>query len=281
MEATRPSLASRAPPRFRRAHRRAAGHAGVQPPVDWSARTITFSFRAPIRATIRKRSCRSMPRARSVGEARSRCTRGSRPSPRGRNVHALNEVIRLARPRGAPALSHRVGALRGWYGAAPTLLRDLRGPEAEAGARAPRRGGSIVSPRHVPGVAGPETGQHFRRARGTRDSAAARGPAAPRVSARTTFRRGNSSRPRRSGTGWQASLAGVLGLAVSLDEGVEMNLLGLVTGFDVAPPALKLPGVRTLFPPHVVDCNGRIGSGDGREADDWLNAPDEAIRVER
>jgi hypothetical protein len=45
-----------------------------------------------------------------------------------------------------------------------------------------------------------------------------------------------------SGTGLQLSLAGVLGLSVGWVEGIEVNLLGLVAGLDLARPALKLPG---------------------------------------
>jgi len=45
-----------------------------------------------------------------------------------------------------------------------------------------------------------------------------------------------------SGTGWQFSLAGLLGVAAGLEEGLEMNLLGLSFGVDVADPALRLPG---------------------------------------
>jgi hypothetical protein len=52
------------------------------------------------------------------------------------------------------------------------------------------------------------------------------------------------------GTGVQLSLAGLLGLTIGWREGVELNLLGLVIGLDVARPALKLPGV------------GRLGVGD-------------------
>ena len=46
-----------------------------------------------------------------------------------------------------------------------------------------------------------------------------------------------------SGTGWQISLFGILGVIASRDEGVELNVLGLVTGIDVRHPALKLPGI--------------------------------------
>ena len=44
-----------------------------------------------------------------------------------------------------------------------------------------------------------------------------------------------------SGTGWQLSLYGLLGAAAAVQEGLEINLLGLVFGLDVARPALKLP----------------------------------------
>jgi hypothetical protein len=46
-----------------------------------------------------------------------------------------------------------------------------------------------------------------------------------------------------SGTGVQASLLGVLGVLVAAEEGVEINLLGLSLGVDVASPALRLPGL--------------------------------------
>jgi hypothetical protein len=46
-----------------------------------------------------------------------------------------------------------------------------------------------------------------------------------------------------SGTGVQASLYGLLGVLVSAEEGVEVNVLGLSLGIDLAPPALRLPGL--------------------------------------
>ena len=46
-----------------------------------------------------------------------------------------------------------------------------------------------------------------------------------------------------SGTGVQVSLLGLLGVIAGPDEGLELNVLGLVTGVDVRRPALKLPGI--------------------------------------
>jgi hypothetical protein len=44
-----------------------------------------------------------------------------------------------------------------------------------------------------------------------------------------------------SGTGYQLSMLGILGLLLGAEEGVELNLLGLSFGVDVAKPALRLP----------------------------------------
>ena len=52
-----------------------------------------------------------------------------------------------------------------------------------------------------------------------------------------------------SGTGYQVSVLGLAGLAVALEEGLELNLLELTFGVDINRPAIKLPGF------------GRIGLG--------------------
>ncbi|MCB1713765.1 MAG: DUF3750 domain-containing protein [Candidatus Competibacteraceae bacterium] len=46
-----------------------------------------------------------------------------------------------------------------------------------------------------------------------------------------------------SGTGAQLSVFGLAGLMVGLEEGIEVNLLGLTVGIDLLRPALKLPGL--------------------------------------
>ena len=49
-----------------------------------------------------------------------------------------------------------------------------------------------------------------------------------------------------SGTGLQLSLGGLLGVAIGLEEGLELNLLGLVVGLDPRRLAIKLPGLGRL-----------------------------------
>jgi len=44
-----------------------------------------------------------------------------------------------------------------------------------------------------------------------------------------------------SGSGYQLSLGGLLGITASTVEGLELNLLGLTFGVDPWPPAIKLP----------------------------------------
>ena len=52
-----------------------------------------------------------------------------------------------------------------------------------------------------------------------------------------------------SHTGVQFEVGGLFGVTVGWVEGIEVNILGLVTGIDIRRPALKLPGF------------GRIGMG--------------------
>ena len=49
-----------------------------------------------------------------------------------------------------------------------------------------------------------------------------------------------------SGTGYQLSIFGLLGLTLARQEGFEFNLLGLTFGVDILHPALKLPFVGRL-----------------------------------
>jgi len=49
-----------------------------------------------------------------------------------------------------------------------------------------------------------------------------------------------------SGTGYQLSMLGLLGLTLARDEGLELNLLGLSFGIDFSKPAIKLPFIGRL-----------------------------------
>lgn len=49
-----------------------------------------------------------------------------------------------------------------------------------------------------------------------------------------------------SGTGWQVSLWGLIGVAVALREGIELHFLGTTIGVDFDDLSIKLPGIGTL-----------------------------------
>lgn len=53
-----------------------------------------------------------------------------------------------------------------------------------------------------------------------------------------------------SGTGYQFSVLGVFGILIAAKEGVEINFLGLVYGFNPMTLTLKLPGIEIGAPPH-------------------------------
>lgn len=67
-----------------------------------------------------------------------------------------------------------------------------------------------------------------------------------------------------SGTGGQVSIAGLGGILIGREEGLELNFLGLTVGVDFMPFAIKLPGI------------GRIGWPDNGR---WLARGDEALPI--
>lgn len=166
--------------------------------------------------------------------------------PAGARAYTRYEVIGWRARLGGSGLTVHSGRAPDaeWYGAAPQLLRDLRGAQAEA----------VIA--RLDAVAAAYPFDSYRAWPGpnsntfvafvAREIPQLRVALPPHAVGKDFLPHGRVVAPTPSGTGWQASLGGLLGLAVALDEGLEVNLLGLVTGVDVAPPALKLPGVGRL-----------------------------------
>ena len=132
-----------------------------------------------------------------------------------------------------------------WYGAAPSLLADVRGAEAERViARLPEAVASYPFATSYGMWPGPNSntftahlGREIPELRLTLPSTAIGKDYLP-------LRRMVSRTP--SGTGYQLSLLGVLGAAVGADEGLELNVLGFVFGVDPRHVAVKLPGIGRL-----------------------------------
>lgn len=129
-----------------------------------------------------------------------------------------------------------------WYGAAPRLIDDLRGADAEAviaklpGAIAtyPYAGAYRAWPGPNSNTFIAHLGREIPELRLTLPSTAIGKDYLPfgEIVARTP-----------SGTGYQLSLSGLLGVSAGSAEGIEVNVLGLVVGVDLRRPALKLPGI--------------------------------------
>lgn len=164
--------------------------------------------------------------------------------PEGASRYTRYEVIGWYASGGRPVISESSQRAPDaeWYGAPPRLLRDLRGADAAAViARLPQAIESYPYPTEYRVWPGPNSNTflaHLGRAipeLGLTMPSTAIGK--DYVSLREIVG------PSPSHTGFAVSLYGLFGVIAAWDEGLEINVLGLVTGIDVRHPALKLPGV--------------------------------------
>jgi len=161
--------------------------------------------------------------------------------PTGAPRFDVYEVIGWRTWRGLPALAHsdRPADAR-WFGAAPWVLVDLRGPGVDrviADVRtAVERYPFAAEYRTWPGP----NSNTFTAWVG-REVPALHLDLPPTAIGKDWVPGAEVVRAP-SGTGWQVSVYGVLGVLAARDEGLEINLLGLSFGLDPFDPALKLPG---------------------------------------
>lgn len=133
---------------------------------------------------------------------------------------------------------------RNWFGNAPDMLADYRGAEAEAligaiedaVARYPHRGEYQVWP-------GPNSNTFTAWVAREVDGL---NVAFPSTAIGKDYLSGAWVAPMPSGTGYQLSMNGVFGVGVAREEGLELNLLGLVLGIEPRRLGVKLPGVGSL-----------------------------------
>ncbi|MCC5884728.1 MAG: DUF3750 domain-containing protein [Halomonas sp.] len=161
--------------------------------------------------------------------------------PLGASEYTLHQVTGWGRP----TLSSRSGAPdRAWFGSAPTLHATLCGSEAE---RAIERIDALLPdyPYRDRYRAWPGPNSNTFVAWLIREVPEL-SVALPSSAIGKDYLGGKVFAPTPSGTGAQLSLGGVLGAAVGLQEGLELNLAGLVLGIDPAALGIKLPGIGTL-----------------------------------
>jgi len=128
-----------------------------------------------------------------------------------------------------------------WYGARPQLLQDIRGAEAEKIIAAlPGAVASYPYPLTYTVWPGPNSNTFIAHlAREIPDMRLA----LPGNALGKDFTGWRVFASAPSGTGFQFSLGGIFGILLAIEEGIEVNLFGLVVGADPAHLAITLPGI--------------------------------------
>ncbi|MGH7393643.1 MAG: DUF3750 domain-containing protein [Candidatus Rokuibacteriota bacterium] len=153
------------------------------------------------------------------------------------------EVIGWGVDRGAPAVRvDRAAPDAYWFGARPVVLADLRGEGV--GELIERLEAAVASyPYNASYRLWPGPNSNTFTAHVGRAVPELRLDLPPTAIGKDFLTNGSLAAVTPGGRGVQLSLFGVAGLLVGVDEGLEVNLLGLTFGLDVMDPALKLPGV--------------------------------------
>jgi len=169
--------------------------------------------------------------------------------PSGAPAYTRYEVIGWGVDRGTPAVRvNRTGPDNYWFGSRPERLVDLRGDGVDALiARVEAAVRAYPYPSTYRTWPGPNSNTFT--AYVGRAVPELRLDLPPTAIGKDYLPGGVPVGPSPSGTGVQLSLLGLAGLLVGWEEGIELNLLGLIFGVDLKNPALKLPGVGRLgFP---------------------------------
>jgi Protein of unknown function (DUF3750) len=159
------------------------------------------------------------------------------------------EVVGWGVGRGARAVRvNRSGPDNYWFGSRPEKLADLRGPDVDALiARVEEAVRSYPYPDTYRTWPGPNSNTFI--AHVARGIPELRVHLPPTAIGKDYLPDGALIAWSPSGTGVQISVFGLLGLLLGMEEGIEVNILGLTLGLDLLAPALKLPGVGRLGMP--------------------------------
>jgi hypothetical protein len=168
----------------------------------------------------------------------------------GADTYHVHQVIGFRSQRGLPVISSEPDVPdRLWYGSQPELLVDLRGETAAA--LLPRVLAAVKSYPYAetytmwPGPNSNTFTAHIGR------QVPELGLQMPVTAIGKDYLGASLIASTPSGTGYQVSLLGALGVMVAVDEGIEFNLLGLSAGIDLHRPALKLPGIGRIGMPAM------------------------------
>ena len=157
--------------------------------------------------------------------------------------YTVHQVVGWRRFRGLPVLaSGRDVPDRSWFGSTPEIIADIRGEKAEA--LIPRIEQAVASypyPERYTTWPGPNSNTFV--AHVAREVPELRLELPTTAIGKDYLPNGSVAARAPSGTGYQLSLFGLLGITAAAREGLELNLLGLAFGLDPEEIAIKLPGV--------------------------------------
>jgi hypothetical protein len=153
------------------------------------------------------------------------------------------DVVGWGVMRGYPAVQvNRSGPDNYWFGSSPDKLLDRRGPGVDALiARIEEAVKSYPYPDSYRTWPGPNSNTFV--AHIARSVPELRLDLPPNAVGKDFLPGGALVAAAPSGTGFQFSLFGLLGVLGALEEGLEVNLLGLAFGIDLNTPAMRLPGL--------------------------------------
>lgn len=165
--------------------------------------------------------------------------------PENASAYERWEVVAWGTRSGGPAVRRDLRPVDGyWAGNRPVIVAEMRGPEAQA--LIPRIQETIASyPYPDSYVTWPGPNSNTFVAHVLRQVPELRAELPPTAIGKD-FLPGNIAASTPSGTGYQVSLFGLAGISLAVEEGLEINFLGLVIGLDPKDLAIKLPGIGKL-----------------------------------
>jgi hypothetical protein len=174
--------------------------------------------------------------------------------PTGAPRYTRYEVVGFGVANGAPAVRvDRMGPDNYWFGARPQIIADKRGPGVDAMIENIRAAvASYPYPHDYRPWPGPNSNTFMAYVARQVPELGLKLPS--NAIGKDFLPDGALFARAPSGSGYQISLYGIVGVLLAADEGFELNVLGLNLGVDAAAPALKLPAI------------GRLGVADGVEA---------------
>lgn len=159
------------------------------------------------------------------------------------------EVLGFGVSEGAPAVRiDRTGPDNYWFGATPELILDRRGPGVDALIDKIRAAvADYPYPSSYRVWPGPNSNTFTAYVARSVPELGLELPS--NAIGKDYLPNGSLFAAAPSGTGYQLSVFGLAGLLAAKREGLELNLLGLTFGLDIASPGIKLPGIGRLGVP--------------------------------